>query len=879
MNMTAGLLALLMLGAPDGPPESAEVPVGYQIKVLEMKGLEWRGDLHDKLTPVARQGGATIWTASRDLLPLLTKESGQVVYSPKAATGQEVPAQIRNQLQRAIVANLKRVADGPFGQATRLSYQPEIDHVRESFSIAVRCRKLDQGVLARVVIDETRLASLYTYTIHESVRKGPDTEGKPAEITAQVHVPEIVSGKVDGEWLIPNDGILLIGLGVHTTASESKDSAVVERVAIIEARPSPTDIAVRQSAFGGFPMPPVPIGASALPGGEPFPIAYATPSVVSPAPTYIPPGALPFAAPEGAPLPPPLPVPAHVASAVVPARPMPDLPSRVLPTPINHKGEVVELPPLPDEPEVTDDESAEPRPAPQSSHIYHKMPSSVQPQSSPRSDDEETEDDAETVADEIPLQLSRVARPGEFAAPSRPHDRTTPCLHGAESESDALPTASTRGNPDGVICSSPTLARKGREAVALDFDVVVTANASKPATTRQAGSTCDTCDKASKPQATCPALSRVEPNAESHAAKSPRLLDHITKGLENFAHEGEETNGPTRIFDLKASNDRGEPVRLAVYIDANAEGRALLLAPLKPVSPKRTDTCDSCAASPAAPKVALAEATCCQEKDAAKKAQTGPKTNLHAASTTPAAAACCGAEKKASGVGCACCQGKSCCGKEGAPAESDCDSCDSKAKDEPACHDACKTTSTKCGSADACRDAEARELSLPEAIRLGLEDAEVVRVLAIGSGAIPSPITIGRVGNDPSLDPWKSDVSERVRAIEHAYRTVRQARAGLRSVESAVDLCESVLERGKETVEKNRGSVSNVAEATPKRDEATVQTSKEIRGTPGTRTITFSIGTQPTIPLIVVRPLRIRVPVGTVGSIEFRASKTVKPKD
>jgi hypothetical protein len=420
MIMTAWILAGVIAGA-GASDEAPEAP--HRVRVVEMRGLGWRADLHADLTPVARQNGATVWLAPKEKAETVLGASGREIFHPRPTNGREIPATIRTALRVPYVAHLERVADGPVGQATAVAYKPQIDYVDETLSVAAHCRAMDQGTLAEVAIDETRLASLTTYTISETVQP-KDPKFEPATLKAQIQVPEVVRGEVEGEWLIPHGHVLLVGLGVHDATLPGGKSEPRERVAVIEpiaaratlpvaADPGATaarfdfklmPIAARPAA----PVSPMPLDAAACPARfdsrfvaaaspAPSPIAVAghwTPSAPSGATPIVlnaPPGSpvmivvQPAAPPtfESAPrvafaVPAP---PAPVAPLIYPVRnataraflpapavvPVPALPSRSLPTPINAQGEVVPLPPLPEEPapEADLDSSAEPRGTPQ----------------------------------------------------------------------------------------------------------------------------------------------------------------------------------------------------------------------------------------------------------------------------------------------------------------------------------------------------------------------------------------------------------------------------------------------------------------------------------------------------------------------------------
>ena len=400
MSISTSLIALVLLGQ-NGPDWPAS-PISYQIRMLEMKGLDWRGKLHAKMTPVARQGNACVWSVSGDVAAEVTSAAERVTAAPRVTSKQEFPATVRVGQERSIVADFKRVADGPVDHATAVAFQPEVRQVDEFMKFSVSARVVEDGVLANISLEDSHVSTIHTFTIKESV---PAAEGgAPSEIKAQVQVPELVGGKVEGEWVIPQNGALIVSLGAHSGADERGKSVVRERLAVIEAksiapkevkieparlRPdvraetplvdSPTLVTLGRSSpvldlrpqaplvdalaavvasKGGFgppplpPLPPLPMGRSTLPAEPVIPGAAEVPPVKR------------GAAVVRTRLDPPLPS----ALATIPASEMPVPPSRALPVPRAADGSVIELPPLPQEDLIDDTAvSAEPRPAPQTS--------------------------------------------------------------------------------------------------------------------------------------------------------------------------------------------------------------------------------------------------------------------------------------------------------------------------------------------------------------------------------------------------------------------------------------------------------------------------------------------------------------------------------
>ena len=129
------------------------------------------------------------------------------------------------------VASVKRVADGPPNQSTRLAFEPQIDKVHNGVRVNILSSQLKgQNLFARVVIDENRLVAIHTVKYTEAVQPKPGVDPEvskasfldrlnpnhgphAAAINATIQVPEVDSRRVEGEWLIPSDGALLVSLG------------------------------------------------------------------------------------------------------------------------------------------------------------------------------------------------------------------------------------------------------------------------------------------------------------------------------------------------------------------------------------------------------------------------------------------------------------------------------------------------------------------------------------------------------------------------------------------------------------------------------------------------------------------------------------------
>lgn len=291
MAMASGLIALAVLGS-DGPSVDCGAAVPYQVRVMTLDGLEWRTEAYPKLKPVARQGTSSIWTADRALGDTLAATARTVTVTPRCALDGDQSVTLKSPVYYQ--AHWERVADGPINHSTKLAWKPETSKVEEGFRSRIACRKLDQGVLARVQIEESHVNAVHKVLQAENFktpngikvdfvpsRKGDDVTGfqiiqqssggKESTLGCYVEVPEISGARIEGEWLVPTDSVLVVTLGVDTVADDRGRAVVRERVAVIEfgegvaAKDKDKDEVTPASRAEVAPAPPVLLGALPMP--------------------------------------------------------------------------------------------------------------------------------------------------------------------------------------------------------------------------------------------------------------------------------------------------------------------------------------------------------------------------------------------------------------------------------------------------------------------------------------------------------------------------------------------------------------------------------------------------------------------------------------
>jgi hypothetical protein len=382
MGVALGWIAFALAGVAAAPhPGHQPEQITYTVRYVQAEGLGWRESVFTRLKPVTRQGAATVWTvpcdATTQLLEQVTKApAGTVLQAPKVTAFSGVAESIHSRSNRKLVTQAAWNGDGQAPQAVAA------ENVRVGWHTTMVGRKLDQGILVQIVVEDTQIRAIHHLNLPADVHVLSQPYTFPADSTAStrsvttaelpvvfkgvekaagltayayswkpkkteaeeekctesqaccespantvkdqqvrkvaIDVPEIGSQEVAGEWLIPNGEYLLVSFGAYTAADKDGKAIVKERLAIIGAEDASL--------------------ANAVPVTGP---------TVSPVPTYV------------APIPPAPPL------AKLPL-PVPAVPSRSFPQGVHADGKPAELPKLPDdEADDTSSDSSEPMPSPQ----------------------------------------------------------------------------------------------------------------------------------------------------------------------------------------------------------------------------------------------------------------------------------------------------------------------------------------------------------------------------------------------------------------------------------------------------------------------------------------------------------------------------------
>ena len=265
-----------------GVPATKGGPVvAFEIRDIRVSSPEWRGKLILRMQPVTRQEGGVLLrgvnTSPKELLDLCQADPrSNVLQAPTMSARVGDPARMTSEETHQYVASVKRVADGPPNRATKLAFEPQLDKVHNGVRVNILSSQLKgQNLFARVVIDENRLVAIHTVKYTEAVqpkpgadpevsrasfldRLNPNHGPRAAAMNATIQVPEVDSRRVEGEWLIPSDGALLVSLGpraLHDRGFQQK--GYEEHLIAVTARPfaEPAQAPVQRPAAAGSPQP------------------------------------------------------------------------------------------------------------------------------------------------------------------------------------------------------------------------------------------------------------------------------------------------------------------------------------------------------------------------------------------------------------------------------------------------------------------------------------------------------------------------------------------------------------------------------------------------------------------------------------------------
>jgi hypothetical protein len=179
-----------------------------------------------------------------------------IVQLPHATVELGEPADQSALHRREYVAELTprtETAKDAHSEVVLASYEPETATLDLGTTVRVTSsRMLGVGVQAHVKIQDRHLVAMHPLRrqVHERVEHRAPILGQVplvnrlfrnvgiAEHEAEVEVPEVSTARIEGEWLYPTDGALIVSLG---PVSNHADKTVGERLVVLTAQLVPLD--------------------------------------------------------------------------------------------------------------------------------------------------------------------------------------------------------------------------------------------------------------------------------------------------------------------------------------------------------------------------------------------------------------------------------------------------------------------------------------------------------------------------------------------------------------------------------------------------------------------------------------------------------------
>ncbi len=164
MGITLGWVALVLAGATGAQPaEKNAAQISYTVKMVEAEGIGWRASVMSQLKPVTRQGSATVWTVPAEACKTLIREVGKnpagvVEQAPRVTAFSGMPAAIQVRTNRKFVTQVSWTGEDATAHGT-----PE--DLRVGWHTTLVGRKLDQGILVKMVFEDTEIRAVHQMPI------------------------------------------------------------------------------------------------------------------------------------------------------------------------------------------------------------------------------------------------------------------------------------------------------------------------------------------------------------------------------------------------------------------------------------------------------------------------------------------------------------------------------------------------------------------------------------------------------------------------------------------------------------------------------------------------------------------------------------------
>ncbi len=185
MGFALGWIAVTLAGMSGATPNLAgAAPISYTVRMVEAQGIGWREGVMAHLKPVTRQGATTVWTMPAHAVTTLFKDveknpACQVMQAPRVTSFGGVPATIQCRANQELITQVSWNGD-------EIAPEGAPEKVRLGWHTTFLGRKLDQGILVKLVFEDTHIRAVHQVKLSRLNGSCCAQSPQPAKSEAQV---------------------------------------------------------------------------------------------------------------------------------------------------------------------------------------------------------------------------------------------------------------------------------------------------------------------------------------------------------------------------------------------------------------------------------------------------------------------------------------------------------------------------------------------------------------------------------------------------------------------------------------------------------------------------------------------------------------------
>ncbi len=235
----AGTVLFAQQKPPTAPVRPWDKPqIAFEIISITMSGLEWRDTLIEDLHFLDQVDNGIVWTlANGDAINRVLALDPGKLHLPKPTGFEGQTVKVDNGKEANYVAKMDVVR-----QDGRVGFKPTLKTLSHGKRVELLGTVQADGILVKGSLEDRQLLGFAIGSTR--LVDGLTPQGKPQKYAAQIQSPDVRIDRVQGEWLIPTDGALLVSTGVRVGTKNflGFGTASVEHLFLIKPWRIPDDV-------------------------------------------------------------------------------------------------------------------------------------------------------------------------------------------------------------------------------------------------------------------------------------------------------------------------------------------------------------------------------------------------------------------------------------------------------------------------------------------------------------------------------------------------------------------------------------------------------------------------------------------------------------